>query len=180
MSDWKDIESEFNKGNFKDYAPEGEHKTTVLRVDLVESSQKKTPGITFFFADNEEYSFPRYGATHWTSKTNVNWRKYHNRELFRELGLTKDQAEKTVDLCESKGDLDRIMQAYLQMFEKAIAKGKEVNVVVFKRKEDDKYTTIDFANNSVRMNKPEAEPREEKPVEAEEAEEEITEDEIPF
>ena len=181
MSDWKNIENEFNKGkSYKDYAPEGEHKTTVSKVELVESSQKKTPGITFFFADNEEYSFPRYGATHWASKTNVNWRKYHNRELFREIGLTKDQAEKTVDLCESKGDLDKIMQAYLQMFEKAIAKGKEVDVVVFKRKEDDKYTTIDFANNNVRMNKPETEPREEKPIEAEEVGEEITEDELPF
>lgn len=181
MSSWEDIEKEFNKGGYKDYAPEGEHKTTVSKVELVESSQKKTPGITFFFADNEEYSFPKYGATHWASKTNVNWRKYHNRELFRELGLTKDQAEKTVDLCEGKKDLDKIMQAYLQMFEKAIAKGKEVNVVVFKRKEDDKYTTIDFANNNVRMNKPEAEPRETPPLaDAEDATEEIDPESIPF
>lgn len=181
MSSWEDIEKEFNKGGYKDYAPEGEYKTKVSKVKLVESSQKKTPGITFFFADNDEYAFPRYGATHWASKTNVNWRKYHNRELFRELGLTKDQAEKTVDLCEGKKDLNKIMQAYLQMFENAIAKSKEVNVVVFKRKEDDKYATIDFANGNVRMNKPEVEQREEKEAEAEEEpEEEISMDELPF
>ena len=180
MSNWKDIENEF-AGNFKNYAPEGEHKTKVSKVELVESSQKKTPGLNFFFADNEEYAFPKFGTTHWASKDNVNWRKYHSRELFRELGLTKEQAEKTVDLCEDKKDLDKIMQAYLQMFEKAIAKSGEVDVVVFKRKADDKYTAIDFANGNVRMNRPEEEPKESAPLaEAEDATEEIDPESIPF
>lgn len=180
MSDWKEIESEFNKGNYKNYAPEGEYKTKVSKVELVESSQKKTPGITFYFADSDEYSFPRYGATHWASKTNTNWRKYHNRELFRELGLTKDQAEKTVDLCESKSGLEKVMQAYLQMFEKAIVKSSDVDVVVFKRKEGDKYTTIDFANNNVRMNRPESDTKEKEKQPVSEPEEEISVDDIPF
>ena len=180
MSNWKDIENEF-AGNFKNYAPEGEHKTKVSKVELVESSQKKTPGLNFFFADNEEYAFPKFGTTHWVSTGNVNWRKYHSRELFRELGLTKEQAEKTVDLCEDKKDLDKIMQAYLQMFEKAIAKSGEVDVVVFKRKADDKYPTVDFANGNVRMNRPEEEPKESAPLaDVEDATEEIDASEIPF
>lgn len=180
MSNWKDIDAEF-AGNFKNYAPEGNHKTMVSKVELVESSQKKTPGLNFFFADNEEYAFPKFGTTHWASTSNVNWRKYHSRELFRELGLTKEQAEKTVDLCEDKKDLDKIMQAYIQMFEKAIAKSGEVDVVVFKRKADDKYPTVDFANGNVRMNRPEEEPKESASLaDAEDATEEIDAEDIPF
>lgn len=177
MSDWDKIESEF-KGDYKEYAPEGNHKTKVSRVELTESSQKKTPGITFFFADNDEYSFPKYGATHWASVNNANWRKYHNRELFRELGLTKEQAEKTVDICEDKKDIDKIMQAYLQMYTKAIAKSGEVEVVVFKTRAENKYPTIDFAGNNVRMNRPQdGEKETETPVEETE---EISESELPF
>ena len=181
MSNWKDIENEF-AGNFKNYAPEGEYKTKVSKVELVESSQKKTPGLNFFFADNEEYAFPKFGTTHWLSTSNENWRKYHNRELLRELGLTKEQAEKSVDLCEDKGDFDKVVSAYLAVFEKAISKAGEVDVVVFKRKADDKYATVDFANGNVRMNRPEEESKEEKSDEPEDLEsaEEISMDEIPF
>lgn len=178
MSNWTDIENEFNKG-YKEYAPEGEHKTKVSKVELVESSQKKTPGLTFFFADNEDYTFPKFGATHWfpTDENKINWRKYHSRELLRELGLTKEQAEKTVDMCEDKEEADKIMNAYLQMFEKAIAKSGEVDVVVFKRREDDKYTTIDFAKGNVRINRPEEEKKEEPVVEESE---EVDLGELPF
>lgn len=171
MSNWAEIESQYNKGDYKNYALEGEHKTKVSKVELVESSRKKTPGLTFFFADNEEYAFPKFGATHWfsTDEKKINWRKYHSRELLRELGLTKEQAEKSVDICEEKEEIGKIMQAYLAIFKKAISKSGEVDVVVFKRKADDKYPTIDFANGNVRMNRPE----EEKEEEEEEKEESI-------
>lgn len=169
MSNWADIENEYNKG-WKEYAPEGEYKTRVSKVELVESSQKKTPGLNFFFAETEEYAFPKFGTTHWISTGNENWRKYHHRELLRELGLTKEQAEKSVDLCEDKGDLEKIVAAYLAIFKKAIAKSSEVDVVVFKRKESDQFPTIDFASGNVRMNKPEEE-RKEEPSVVEEGEE---------
>ena len=179
MSDWKAIEEEYDKG-YKDYAPEGEFKTKVAKVELVESSQKKTPGLNFLFADNADYAFPKFGTTHWISTGNENWRKYHHRELLRELGLTKEQAEKSVDLCEEKGDINKIVKAYVSIFEKAIAKSGEVDVVVFRRKADDKYPTIDFASGNVRMNRPEEESKEKEEDNIIEDAEEIDLDEMPF
>jgi hypothetical protein len=41
------------------------------------------------------------------------------------------------------------------MFEKALPKAKEVEVAVYKVHADDEYSTWDFANEKVRMGRPE-------------------------
>ena len=148
--DWEKIEEE-NKVTFKDYAPEGTHKTKVKEVALREASTG-SKGINFILDENEEYKFPKYGAVAWVSTKNDSWRIHHMKELFVVLGFTEEQARKAVEQCEEKEDLAK---AYLAMFEKALPKSKEVEVDVFYRTDEDEYTTWDFKSEKVRMNRPE-------------------------
>lgn len=166
--DWDKVEEE-NKfvKKYKDYAPEGNHKTKVAEVKLEEASTGNK-GIRFVLADNDEYTFPKYGATAWMSKK-TSWRQHHMKELFIVLGFTEAQARKAVEQCEDKEDL---AGAYFAMFEKAIPKSKEVEVAVYKRFADDEYATWDFASDSVRMGRPEKDKKEES------SEKDITSEEI--
>lgn len=147
---WTKIEEE-NAVAYKDYAPVGVHKTKIDSVVLREASTG-SKGIEFRLADNKEYSFPKYGAVAWVSTKNDSWRIHHMKELFVVLGFTEEQARKAVEQCEDKEDLAK---AYLNMFEKALPKSKEVEVDVFYRNEGDQYTTWDFNSNKVRMSRPE-------------------------
>lgn len=148
--DWDKVEEE-NKPMYKDYAPEGNHKTKVKEVALQEASTG-SKGIRFILADNDEYAFPKYGATAWLSSKNPGWRQHHMKEIFVVLGFTEEQARKAVEQCEDKEDMAK---AYLAMFEKALPKSKEIEVAVFRVHEDDQYATWDFASDKVRMNRPE-------------------------
>lgn len=148
--DWDKVEEE-NKPMYKDYAPEGNHKTKVKEVVLQEASTG-SKGIRFILADNDEYAFPKYGATAWLSAKNPGWRQHHMKEIFVVLGFTEEQARKAVEQCEDKEDMAK---AYLAMFEKALPKAKEIEVAVFRVHEDDQYATWDFASDKVRMNRPE-------------------------
>lgn len=170
--DWEKVEKE-NTVKYKDYAPEGIHKTKVAEVELQEA-KTGSKGIRFILADNDEYAFPKYGAVAWLSSKNPGWRQHHMKELFVVLGFTEEQARKAVETCEDKDD---IAKAYLAMFEKALPKSKEVEVDVFYRNKDDQYTTWDFASSKVRMTKPE---KEEGKTPIEEASEEIDLSDVPF
>lgn len=149
--DWDAVEKD-NEMKYKDYAPEGKHTTKVKEVSLQEASTG-SKGIRFILADNAEYAFPKYGATAWVSTKNPSWRIHHMKELFVVLGFTETQARKAVEQCEEKED--DLAKAYLAMFEKALPKSKEVEVVVYRVHEDDQYATWDFASEKVRMGRPE-------------------------
>lgn len=150
--DWDKVEEE-NKPMYKDYAPEGVHKTKVEKV-VIKKANSGTEGIEFKLADNDEYAFPKYGAVAWLSTKNDNWRIHHMKELFVVLGFTEDQARKAVEQCEEKDDMAK---AYLAMFEKALPKSKEVEVDVYRVHKDDQYATWDFKSEKVRMGRPEKE-----------------------
>lgn len=157
MSTWDEIDKQYSNNNdYKDYAPEGEHATKVESCEMAKSRVKGTPGLEFKLQDNDEYAFPKYGTTHYSFTTsNINWRKKHNRDLMIVLGAKKEAAEKAVDVCESKNDLGDVVKAYEDAFKRLVSKHPEVKVDVFKRRADDKYTTWDFADRSVRMGRPE-------------------------
>ena len=155
--DWDKVEAD-NATKFLEYAPEGVHKTKIDEVVLKEASTG-SKGIEFRLADNKEYSFPKYGAVAWVSMKNPGWRQHHMKELFVVLGFTEEQARKAVEQCEAKED--KLAEAYLDMFKKALPKSKEVEVDVFYKHEDDKYSTWDFNSNKVRMNRPEQDDKKE-------------------
>lgn len=147
--DWDAVEKD-NMPRYKDYAPEGTHTTKIKEVSLREASTG-SKGISFLLDENDEYKFPKYGATAWISKKD-GWRQHHMKELFIVLGFTEAQARKVVEQAE---DSDDLAKAYLTMFEKALPKAKEVEVAVYKVHEDDQYATWDFASEKVRMGRPE-------------------------
>lgn len=148
--DWVKVEED-NKGDYKDFAPEGIHKTKIKEVVLKEANTG-SKGIEFRLADNKDYAFPKYGAVAWVSLKNDSWRIHHMKELFVVLGFTEEQARKAVEQCEAKED--KLAEAYFDMFKKALPKAKEVEVDVFYKNEGDQYTTWDFSSNKVRMNRP--------------------------
>lgn len=187
MSTWDEIDEQYsNDKQYKDYAPEGEFTTKVESCGMAKSRVKSTPGLEFKLQDNDEYAFPKYGTTHYSFTTdNINWRKKHNRDLMIVLGAKKEAAEKAVDVCEGKGDSDAIVKAYEDAFKRLVSKHPEVKVAVFKRRSDDKYSTWDFAEYSVRMGRPEdggKTPSEETDIfaGAEEAKIEDTDESLPF
>lgn len=145
---WDTIESE-NASQFKEYAPEGEHTTTVESVELV-TAKTGNKGIRFNLKETEEYQFPKYGVTFYNPKRD-SWRQHHLKELFVTLGATEDQARKAVEQCEDKSDK---IDAYVQMFTKFLPKQKPFEVVVFKENADDKYPTWDFKRSDARMTYP--------------------------
>ena len=180
--DWDKIDSE-NESMYKEYAPEGTYENVMIdKVELVRSSQKDTPGLQFTFKDSKDYSFPKFGCTHWLSFNNDSWRQHHFKELFIVLGLTEDQARKSVELCEDNDGEDKIVATYEQVFKKALAKSKGVSLAVFYANDEAKYTTCDFASEKVRMNRPEkpAAKKDDTPLEGavELSEEEVTD--VPF
>lgn len=181
--DWDKVEEE-NKSQYKEYAPEGNYTTKVKKVELVQSGVKKTPGLQFTFEDTDDYAFPRFGATHWLSFNKDNWRIHHFKELFIVLGLTEKQARDSVQQCEDKEEQSKIVEEYERLFKKAVKeKSGEIEVVVFKRTPDAQYNDCDFADNNVRMNRPEKKNKMEKVsdiLEVGEEADDIDKSEIPF
>lgn len=152
-TNWDELDAQY-KSNFKEYAPEGDHKTKVKEVEFVESSKKGTPGLRFTFEDNDDYAFPKFGCTHWVSFNNEGWRKHHFKELMKVLGASEDNARKAVDVCESKGDNDKIVKAYVDAFTRLVSKHPAVDVVVYRRTPTSEYADVDFASRDVRMGHP--------------------------
>ncbi len=146
--DWTKAE-ESAGGNFKDYAPNGVFTVTVTSVDIHEL-QTGSVAQDFKFAE-DEYKYPK--ATHWLSFKNDNWRFLHNRNLMMVLGASKADAQKAVEICESKGSREAIISAYQQTYDKLLKKQPKVEIEVWKEP-GEKYSDVDFTDKSVRMNKP--------------------------
>ena len=140
-------------GQFKDYAPSGVYKVKVVSVDHHEAGKNGSIAQDFKFAEDENYQYPK--VTHWLSFKNDNWRFIHNRSLMMLFGISKDDAQKAVEICESKGNKDAIVKTYQQTYEKLLKKQPEVEIEVWP---DGKYSRADFTSNSVRMSHPDDEP----------------------
>lgn len=142
-------------GNFKDYAPAGTHKVKLVSVDHHEAGQNGSIAQDFKFAEDDSYQYPK--VTHWLSFKNDNWRFIHNRSLMMLFGASKENAQKAIEICESKSKKEDIVKAYQQAYERLIAKKPEVEIEVWP---DGKYSRADFTSSSVRMSHPDDEPYE--------------------
>lgn len=149
--DWDKVEEE-NKSQFKQYAPDGTYTTKVESVEVLTASTGNK-GLRFNLADTDEYKFPKYGHTFYGFKKE-SWRQHHMKECFIALGFTEAQAKKAVEQCD---DADDLAEAYKAMFDKALAKQKPFEVVVFKEYPDDQYSTWDFAHDGARIAYPKRE-----------------------
>lgn len=143
--DWDNINSQYEK-KYKDYAPEGDYTTKLESVEMVTAKTGNT-GIRFNLKETDDYKFPKYGATFYNTK-NESFRQHHMKEIFVVLGMTEEQARKSVEACEGKTN---VMEAYQKLITNFLPRQKEFDVSVFKEKAGDKYTTWDFKSSSVRM-----------------------------
>ena len=145
--DWDNINSQYEK-KYKDYAPEGDYTTKLESVEMVTAKTGNT-GIRFNLKETEDYKFPKYGVTFYNTK-NESFRQHHMKEIFIVLGMTEEQARKSVEACEGKSN---VMDAYQKLITSFLPKQKEFEISVFKENPGDKYTTWDFKSSSVRMKK---------------------------
>ena len=145
MTDWKQLKEDMS-GNFKQYIEDGVYKAKCDKVEIKEVGSNGSVIMKFHFEDTESAQYPT--ADHWLSFNNANWRKWHNRCLMIVLGLTEEQAEKTVDICEKTDKKEAIVKAYDQMYAKLLAKKPEVEIEVYT---DGKYARAEFTDRSVAM-----------------------------
>ena len=150
---WEEAEADKKAGgSFKDYAPAGFYKVKVIGINIHEVGTNGSIAQEFEFAESDDYQYPN--ATHWLSFKNDNWRFIHNRSLMILLGATKEDAQKAIESCESKGSKENIAKAYQQTYERLLKKKPEVEIEVWQQ---GKYSRADF-NNSVRLNRPDDAP----------------------
>lgn len=166
---WDDIEKNAG-GDFKDYAPDGKYEAKLDSVDVREVGTNGSIAVEFILAEDDRYQYPK--ITHWLSFKNDNWRRWHFKQIFAVLGLTDEQAKKTIEVCEDKGDKDAIVKAYESAFKKVAQKHPSIELDVFTEHNDanDKdYARGEFRDSRVAM------PHDSKPA-TEKVEETKTED----
>ena len=122
---WDDIQKDAG-GNFKDYAPDGEHTVKVKEVTSRESSTG-TIWIEINF-EEDDYKYPK--ISHPLSFKNDKWRMWHFKEIFRALGADDDAAKKAVESCETKTGNENIAKAYVAAYNRLAAKHPELTIVV--------------------------------------------------
>ncbi len=153
---WSEAEEKSGK-KYKDYAPSGVHKVKVAGVNHHEVGVNGSIAQDFEFLEDDNYQYPK--VTHWLSFNNKNWRFVHNRQLMMLFGASKENAQKAVELCESKSGKDAIVKAYQQTYERLLKKQPEVEIEVWPDgKSGGKYSRADFTSSSVRMSHPDDEP----------------------
>ena len=145
-TDWNALANDFGN-KYKDYPSNGVHTVKVAETKLRKASTG-TVWHEFHFEEDDKYQYPK--VSHPLSAKNANWRKWHWKCLFELLGATDEAAKKAVESCESKGDYDKITDAYETAMNRLAAKHPEVEIEVWK---NGKYSEADF-NCSLRMNRP--------------------------
>ena len=149
-TNWEELANDFG-GNYKPYLKDGLYKVKANGVEIKEVGTNGSVIQKFSFEDLDENSVPT--VDHWLSFKNANWRKWHNRCLMIMFGLTKEQAEKTVDICEKTDDKATIIKTYQQMYKKLLDKKPEVEIEVYTTQGNDGkyYARAEFTDRSVAM-----------------------------
>lgn len=169
-TDWDKLAKD-NERKYKDYAPAGRYTVKIGSVEHCEVGTNGSIAQKFKPLDDENYAYPK--LTHWLSFKNEDWRKWHNKELMVILGASEENARKAVDVCEGKGDKEKIKEAYQQTYERLLQKAPSVEIEVWS---DGQYSRGDFTDGRVRMSHQDDKPYEAPLVGAEE----VSEDDLPF
>lgn len=166
MTDWNSLKTEYSNPNpeFKNYAELGRYK---VKVDAakVGTTTGGTPYVNFTFQETDEHKYPR-SATHWISRKNIKWTKWHHCSLLMALGVSEANAQKAIDGVEKDGaSLDQIVKGYQQIYDRACSRHPEVEIEVREQLDRDgnlvtsdngtAYTEAEFTDRSVysRQNK---------------------------
>ena len=145
MTDWATLKEEMG-GSFKNFAEDGKYEAKCDGIEIKEVGQNGSIIMKFHLEDGDGVQYPT--IDHWLTfkEGKDNWRKWHNRCLMVVLGASEDNAEKVVDICESKSGKEAITKAYEQAFKKLLAKKPTIKFEVFT---ENNYARADFLDRSV-------------------------------
>ena len=174
-------------GTHKTFANDGKYTLPVDSITVEEVGANGAIAVKVHFADDKNgVSFP--DITEWLSfkettskgKPMASFRQWRYKGIFQVLGLSEEDAKKTVEACE-KSDKDSSVAAYRSAFEKIGHKHPKVAVEVYTEAGSNgrDYACGAFADPSIAM------PRTPKPAtqnlgEATASEETIDTSELPF
>lgn len=131
MTNWDDLKKEYSNPNpeFKPYAELGTYKAKV-EAAKVGTTTSGSPFVNFTFQETDEHKYPR-SATHWISRKNIKWTKWHHCSLLMVLGVSEANAQKAIDGVEKDGaSLDQIVKGYQAIYDRACSRHPEVEIEV--------------------------------------------------
>lgn len=120
---WDEIDS----SDFKSYAREGKHTTTIKEIKIGEpSANSGSRPVIVSFNEDDEYQFS--DARYYLSKDKDNQRIKTARNVLVALGVEKNAAQKAVETAEDKTDYEKKCAVYEQVFKRAEAKHAKVEI----------------------------------------------------
>lgn len=188
--DWNAIEADISKPQpkYKDYAPKGKHTAVLDHVEVADKDTWKSPRVVYFWADDDQYKYPRSYA-HWLSMKNPNWRAKHNVQVLVALGIDAKKATELVKAAENT-DREKMAKGYEAMYKRVAERKPKAEIIVQDQMRDGKpvlsangtpYGESDFAMFGARMMELQDEkPSNADPLEGAEEVEDIDLSSIPF
>lgn len=137
MPNWSEIDEQYKGGQFKDYAPNGEHTAKLDSVKVVDNANWKSPAVEFIFLEDDTYKYPK-STRHFLSLAKPAWRAKHSRDILMAFGMAKENAEKAIDVAEKDQDRAKLVRAYQAIFDRVAQKHPEVEIIVRTQMRDGK------------------------------------------
>lgn len=130
--DWEQMEKEAGQENqkqFKDFAPNGEHKVKLESVEVIDHENWKSPAVRFTWAEDDQYKYPK-SVNHWLSITNPSWRAVHQRNILMSLGIEQKKAQELVEAAEKEKDRIKLIRGYEEMYKRVAERHPETTIIV--------------------------------------------------
>lgn len=158
--DWDAIETDINKPQtkYKDYAPNGVHTAVLDHVEITDKDTWKSPRVVYFWAEDDQYKYPRSYA-HWLSMKSPDWRAKHNIQVLIALGIDKKKATELVKAAENP-DREKMAKGYEAMYKRVAERKPKAEIIVQGQYRDGKpvcsangtqYSESDFTMFGARM-----------------------------
>lgn len=148
--------------NYLAYAPNGEYKVKLEKVEVKNNDNWKAPMVSFIWQDGE-YKYPS-NVAHWLYIGNPSFRRVHMRAILMEFGVVKENAQKLIEQAEGDQERPTLVKGYQAMFDRLAQKHPEVTIVVRPQMRDGKPVTSkkgyiwgesDFNNPALQVGKKE-------------------------
>lgn len=165
---WDKLEKEAGQEQqkqFKSYAPNGEYKVKLEKVEVIDRPGWKAPAVQFIWAEDNDYKYPK-SVNHWLSLENAAWRAVHQRNILMTFGFDKKKAEALIETTEKNTDREKLKQAYEALYKKVAERHPEVAIIIQDQYRDNKPVVVigskgtpytpnesDFASSNCRVMK---------------------------
>lgn len=157
---WDEIDKEMgNTGTqYKTYAPNGEHKVKLEKVEVVDREGWKSPALRFIWSEDDKYKYPK-SVNHWLSLENRNYRASHNRAILMECGIEKTKAQQLIEGAEKDISREGLKKGYQALYDRLAQRHPEVTIAIqdqvrngqpVKSDKGTTYSESDFANGYAR------------------------------